>query len=101
MLTMEKGFDEAGIVYFLGGMGIAWMSGAMLRRQEALTAQLRSMRDVEVEQLAAAERARLAREVHDVVAHSLTIVMLNLTGARRALATQPQRADEALATPRS
>ena len=43
------------------------------------------------------ERARIAREVHDVVAHSLTVVMLNLTGARRALATDPARADEALA----
>lgn len=97
MLTMEKGVDESGIIYFLAGLGIAWMSGAMLHRQENLTAQLRSMRDVQVEQLAATERARIAREVHDVVAHSLTIVMLNLTGARRALATQPERADEALA----
>ena len=55
------------------------------------------MRDVEVEQRAATERAHLAREVHDVVAHSLTVVMLNLTGARRALSTDPAGADEALA----
>jgi signal transduction histidine kinase len=32
-----------------------------------------------------------------VVAHSLTVVMLHLTGARRALASDPARADEALA----
>jgi signal transduction histidine kinase len=98
VLTLEKGSaDETGIVYFAGGLGISWLSGALLRRQEELTAQLEAMRDAQVEQLAATERARIAREVHDVVAHSLTVVMLNLTGARRALATDPERADEALA----
>jgi signal transduction histidine kinase len=55
------------------------------------------MRDVEVERRAATERAYLAREVHDVVAHSLTVVMLNLTGARRALSSDPAGADAALA----
>ena len=96
--TLEKGsLDESGIVYFTGGLGISWLSGMLLRRQEALTAQVEAMRDRQVEQLAASERARISREVHDVVAHSLTVVMLNLTGARRALATDPERADEALA----
>lgn len=93
----EKSAHEAGLVYFLGGLGISWLTGTMLRRQEALTTQVRGMRDVEVQRLAADERAHIAREVHDVVAHSLTVVMLNLTGARRALATDPARADEALA----
>jgi signal transduction histidine kinase len=95
--TFEKGSaDESGIVYFVGGLGIAWLSGLLLRRQEALTAQVEAMRDAQIERLAATERARIARDVHDVVAHSLTVVMLNLTGARRALATDPARADEAL-----
>jgi signal transduction histidine kinase len=96
--TLEKGsLDESGIVYFTGGIGIGWLSGWLLRRQAALTAQVAAMRDIQVQQVAATERARIAREVHDVVAHSLTVVMLNLTGARRALATDPARADEALA----
>jgi signal transduction histidine kinase len=97
-LTIDKGsFDESGCIYFAGGLGISWMSGALLRRQEMLTAQVRAMRDVEIERRAATERAHLAREVHDVVAHSLTVVMLNLTGARRALSTDPAGADAALA----
>jgi signal transduction histidine kinase len=89
--------DESGIVYFTGGLGISWLSGLLLRRQDTLTAQLEAMRDAQVEQLATSERARISHEVHDVVAHSLTVVMLNLTGARRALASDPERADEALA----
>ena len=96
-LGIEQGAHESGMVYFLGGLGISALAGAMLRRQEVLTSELQAMRDLQVEQLAATERTRIAREVHDVVAHSLTIVMLNVTGARRALATQPERADEALA----
>ena len=44
------------------------------------------MRDADVDRLAATERARIARDVHDIVAHSLTVVMLNVTGARRAIA---------------
>lgn len=93
----EQSVHEEGLIYFWGGLGISWLTGSMLRRQEALTAEVRAMRDVEVQRLAADERAHIAREVHDVVAHSLTVVMLNLTGARRALASDPDRADEALA----
>nr|WP_272918248.1 histidine kinase [Gordonia sp. SID5947] len=37
------------------------------------------------ERAASEERRRIAREVHDVIAHSLSITMLNVTGARRAL----------------
>ena len=96
-VCVQAGADESGIIFFTAGMGIAWMSGALLRRQETLTAQIQAMRDVQVAEMAATERARIARDVHDVVAHSLTVVLLNLTGARRALATQPERADEALA----
>jgi signal transduction histidine kinase len=45
----------------------------------------RDTREVAREQAMLAERQRIAREVHDVVAHSLTITLLHVTGARRAL----------------
>lgn len=93
----EGSADETGLVYFVGGLGIGWVSGLMLRRQEALTLELQAMNELRVEHAAAAERTRIARDVHDVVAHSLTVVMLHLTGARRALAKDLARADEALA----
>lgn len=88
---------EAGLVYFAGGVGISWLAGLMLRRQESLTLELAAMTELRVEHAASAERARIARDVHDVVAHSLTVVMLHLTGARRAMSTEPARAEEALA----
>ncbi len=48
-------------------------------------------------QAIAAERRQIAREVHDVVAHSMAIMMLHLTGARHILSREPERAAEALA----
>jgi signal transduction histidine kinase len=88
---------ETGLVYFAGGVGISWLAGEMLRRQERLTDELVALHGLDVEHAAIEERTRIAREVHDVVAHSLTVVMLHLTGARRMLRIDPERADEALA----
>jgi len=49
------------------------------------------------QEVAAAERRRIARDVHDVIAHSMTVTMLHLTGARHVLSTDPQAAVAALA----
>jgi signal transduction histidine kinase len=49
----------------------------------------RTQRELEARELQAVlqERQRIAREVHDVVAHSLSVTMLHLTAARRDLET--------------
>ncbi|MGH3490671.1 MAG: sensor histidine kinase [Actinopolymorphaceae bacterium] len=49
------------------------------------------------EQAAAAERSRIAREMHDVVAHSLAVMVRQAEGGRFAAAKDPGRAVEALA----
>ncbi len=97
--TMAGGgdLDENGTIYMVSGAGFSFVTGRLLRRQSQLTAELRAMDQLAAEHAAAAERTHIAREVHDVVAHSLTVVMLHVTGARRALATDPARAEEALA----
>lgn len=96
LAILEGTTHETGTVYFLGGVGVAWLAGSMLHRQELLVRQLQEAAARERHHAATEERTRIAREVHDVVAHSLTVTMLHVTGARRALSHDPARAAEAL-----
>ncbi|RBY96352.1 sensor histidine kinase [Blastococcus sp. TF02-8] len=81
----------------------AWSLGnlrrARLQRLAALEerAQLLELeRDQEMRLAATAERARIAREMHDVVAHSLSVVIAQADGGRYAGKTDPQAATDAL-----
>jgi signal transduction histidine kinase len=55
-------------------------------------------RHVIAEKAVADERRRIARELHDVVAHHVSVMSVLATGTRRALSRDPVAADEALAT---
>jgi signal transduction histidine kinase len=52
------------------------------REAEALVEELRESRAAHAESVAIAERSRLARDMHDVLAHSLSALALQLEGAR-------------------
>jgi signal transduction histidine kinase len=87
------------------GISVPWTIGicSMWFALQALIAQRRTLSELRAAQAelatqaAAAERQRIAREIHDVVAHSLAVTMLHLTGARHILQRDPQRAEQALA----
>ncbi|MCX5042956.1 histidine kinase [Aldersonia sp. NBC_00410] len=64
---------------------LGWLIGFVLQTQLRLLEQERLAQLTRADQAASAERQRISREVHDVVAHSLSVTMLHLTAARRAL----------------
>jgi signal transduction histidine kinase len=66
--------------------GLGLVAGAMLHTQSRALARERNALAVEHERATLAERDRIAREIHDLVAHSLSVTMLHVTGARRMLA---------------
>ncbi|NYI07816.1 sensor histidine kinase [Allostreptomyces psammosilenae] len=68
---------------------IAWLVGDSIRlgREQALTAH---------SQAVTAERLRIARELHDMVAHSIGIIAIQAGAARMVIDTQPTRARDAL-----
>lgn len=80
------------------GLGLSYALGALGRAND--DAREQSKRQEITEALAAAEleRARIARDMHDVVAHSLAVVIAQADGARYAAASQPEVAGEALQT---
>ncbi|MDQ3276336.1 MAG: histidine kinase [Actinomycetota bacterium] len=52
--------------------------------------------DAAAENAIVLERARIARDLHDVVAHAITLMLLQAGGATRQMRTTPSRAEEAL-----
>ena len=63
----------------------------LLRAEQAerMLAETRRAREAETQAAALAERARIAREIHDVLAHSLAAVSVNLQAAEGLLDTLP------------
>ncbi|TMC50677.1 MAG: hypothetical protein E6J14_03730 [Chloroflexi bacterium] len=82
--------------WFLGMLAGA-VTGWVWRSQRRALLELRAAQGDLARQAALGERQRIAREIHDVIAHSLTVTMLHLTGARLALRSgDPAEAEEAL-----
>jgi signal transduction histidine kinase len=67
-----------------------------LRALTQRAAQLERDRDQQATIAAAAERTRIAREMHDVVAHSLSVMVTLSEGAVRKQSAEPQRAGQAM-----
>ncbi|GAA1958443.1 sensor histidine kinase [Amycolatopsis minnesotensis] len=83
---------EGAPVYAVGVL-LGIQVGITLRWQIRALAAERTSRVTERDQAALAERQRIAREVHDVVGHSLSITLLHVTGARHALQTDGDLAE--------
>jgi signal transduction histidine kinase len=83
--------------------GAAWWGGDIFRKLrereqelQAQTVQLEIERDENAHRAVLDERVRIARELHDVVAHHVSVMGVQAGAARRILPKQPDKAREAL-----
>lgn len=76
------------------GIAFGWFGGYSVETLAKQTFELKRANAELAETSAAQERQRIAREVHDVIAHSLSVTMLHTSAARMAL--EKGRTDDAL-----
>ncbi|MEV4556731.1 sensor histidine kinase [Kitasatospora sp. NPDC049285] len=108
MNAPERG--DFGRQLFLAGLMttpfvLCWAWGRLTRVRRAYlveledrAARLERERDARAKVAVAAERARIARELHDVVAHNVSVMIVQADGAAYVLDSSPQQAKEALGT---
>jgi signal transduction histidine kinase len=72
----------------------AWLIGHSIRQAQT---QAEKVRAQTAAQAATAERLRIAREVHDIVAHSIGIMAIQAGAGRRVFEASPDEARDALA----
>lgn len=84
---------------------LAWVLGDSMRTRRAYWAQLEERaarlekeREAQSRIAVAAERARIARELHDVVAHNVSVMVVQADGAAYVLDTAPEQTRQALET---
>ncbi len=88
--------DYPAAVFFGTGALLTWLVGRILRRERLLVAALTEAQGRLDAAAAAAERRRIALDVHDAVGHGLSVVLLNVVGARQVLDRDPAATAEAL-----
>lgn len=77
---------------------LAWTVGALVRTSLRARRTQRERERAERERIEEQERGRIARDMHDVVGHSLAVIIAQADGARYAADADPRAAKDALAT---
>ena len=98
-MALSIGEDPVGDALFIGGILFAvWGAATVVRSRHELaealaarTVELEHEREEKAKLAVAEERARVARELHDVVAHNLSIMVVQAGAERRALGDERPR----------
>ena len=78
-------YADPGWAAWMAGITLSVAAGLLVRRERDLVAQLREAQAGLAERARSEERNRIARELHDVIAHTLTVSLLHVSSARLAV----------------
>ena len=102
-LWWSEGQLDAWLLFIFAFTTGIWLAGDTLRARtvearehERRVGEIERQRATALRQAAAEERARIARELHDVIAHNLSVIVIQAGAAQRVLDEQPDVAREAL-----
>ena len=99
VLITSRGRPFEEDLWFIGTgavwLGGAWAFGRFVARNRLRIGALEEERR-KAEAAVAQERAHIAAELHDIVSHAVTVMMLHAAGGRRVIDTDPERAAQAL-----
>ena len=96
VIALELSGEFDGSKFSLAALLVGWDVGFVMQYQQRRIEEQKSLQASRETQVVSAERQRIAREVHDVIAHSLSVTMLHLTAARRGLEDDPHDVQEAV-----
>src|SRR5262249_23343590 len=85
-------------VFKLGFLASGWVSGAYFRELRARAAGNRREQQLHSARAVAEEQARVGRELHDIIAHTLSVVVVQAAAAGDVFDASPDRARQALAS---
>ena len=94
MATDPEGINVAAVFFFGLAFGAPWVAGRAIRHRRLREQRLEGERE-RAEAAVVDERARIARELHDVVAHAISVIVLQARGGRRVLDEDPADARDA------
>jgi signal transduction histidine kinase len=104
-LALESRHGVGDYLFSLLLGGGAWLGGSAVRSGRLVAARLEhraeraeTMSAAERERAVAEERARIAREMHDVLAHTISVVVIQTGAARQLVRSQPERSESMLSS---
>jgi signal transduction histidine kinase len=103
VVTLALIFDPGDVIWpTVFFAGLPWLVGRTMRNQTLLTRELAEKaeraahaREEDERRAIAVERSRIARELHDVLAHNLSVMVVQAGAARRIAEARPDQAAEA------
>ena len=101
LLDTDDGFNYFALISMASFLAAAMVAGVVVRNRqrtfadtERRAAIAEADRAVEAERAASRERSRIAREMHDVLAHSMSVIAVQAAGGKEIARTDPDRAVE-------